>query len=56
LHKDGKVSVAEGISEYIYPENIYSKKFWPAIRMRLRFAKKKPHWVQRFKMFYEWTW
>ncbi len=56
MHKDGKVSVAEGISEYIYPENIYSKKFWPAVKMRLRFMNKKPHWVQRFKMFYEWTW
>ena len=56
MHKDGKVLVAEGISEYIYPENIYSKKFWPAVKMRLRFADQKPHWVQRFKMFYEWTW
>lgn len=56
LHKDGKVSVTEGISEFIYPENIYTRKFWPAIKMRLRFANKKPHWVQRFKMFYEWTW
>ncbi|XWN38307.1 MAG: hypothetical protein ROO71_05070 [Balneola sp.] len=56
MHKDGKVSAAEGISEYIYPENIYSRKFWPAVKMRLRFASKKPHWVQKFKMFYEWTW
>ncbi|MEQ9091380.1 MAG: hypothetical protein RIE52_09835 [Balneola sp.] len=56
MHKDGEVSIAEGISEYIYPENIYSRKFWPAVKMRLRFASKKPHWVQKFKMFYEWTW
>lgn len=56
MNRNGKISVSDGISEYIYPENIYAKKFWPAVRMRLRFDRKKPHWVQKFKMFYEWTW
>lgn len=56
MKREDKVSVAEGFSEYIYPENIYNKLFWPAIKMRLRFSNQKPHWVQNFKMFYEWTW
>jgi hypothetical protein len=56
MNKDNNVSITEGISEYISPSNIYKKKFWPAVKMRLRFANQKPHWVQKFKLFYEWTW
>lgn len=47
---------ATGISEYIKPERIYAKQFWPLVRMRLRFTSKKVHWVQNSKMFYQWTW
>jgi len=56
MNRGAELAVAEGITEFIYPNNIYKKLFWPAVRMRLRFATKKPHWVQKFKMFYEWTW
>ncbi len=45
-----------GFSEYIKPSRIYYKIFWPAVNMRLRFKKKKAHWVQNFKSLYEWTW
>jgi carotenoid 1,2-hydratase len=50
------VDVSNGFSEYIYPQNIYRRLFWPAVKMRLRFNDQKPHWVQKFKSFYEWTW
>lgn len=54
--REDEISTANGITEYIFPENIYKKRFWPAVRMRLRFVNEKPHWVQKFKRFYEWTW
>lgn len=56
LKRKDKLDVAEGITEYIYPENIYNKLFWPAVKMRLRFTSQKPHWVQKIKSLYEWTW
>tara|TARA_R110002124_G_scaffold48026_3_gene142168 strand:- start:2631 stop:3701 length:1071 start_codon:yes stop_codon:yes gene_type:complete len=56
MKRDDQVAITEGFSEYIYPENIYKKRFWPAVKMRLRFKNQKPHWVQKFKRFYEWTW
>ena len=56
MNRNNELTVAEGITEFIYPKNIYKKLYWPAVRMRLRFNQKKPHWVQKFKIFYEWTW
>ena len=56
LTLDDKLLTSNGISEYIKPNNIYSKKFWPLVKMRLRFNSKKPHWVQKSKNLYEWTW
>lgn len=53
---DGQTKASSGISEYIKPEKIYEEKYWWMVRMRLRFMSKKPHWVQRSKMLYEWTW
>lgn len=47
---------SEGFSEYIKPSRIYWKIFWPAVNMRLRFKRRKAHWVQNFKNLYEWTW
>lgn len=46
----------KGISEYIQPSRIYCRLFWPLIRMRIRQASGKPHWVQRSKRLYRWTW
>lgn len=46
----------QGITEYIYPGRIYSRIFWPLVKMRIRHAHKKPHWVQRSKQLYRWTW
>ena len=47
---------ARGITEYIRPDRIYSRIFWPLVNMRIRRAHKKPHWVQRSSRLYRWTW
>lgn len=53
---NGSTLASTGISEYIKPAQIYEEKYWWMVQMRLRFLNNKPHWVQRSKMFYEWTW
>jgi len=45
-----------GITEYLYPSRIYSRLFWPFVDMRIRYMTEGPHWVQRSKMLYRWTW
>ncbi len=45
-----------GISEYINPSRIEEQKYWWMVRMRLRYLREKAHWVQKSKIFYEWTW
>lgn len=45
-----------GISEYLYPDRIYSRAFWPFVDMRIRYKSEKPHWVQRIQSLYRWTW
>ncbi len=45
-----------GISEFIKPARIHWRIFWPLVRMRLRYADKRPHWVQRFARLYRLTW
>lgn len=52
----GQVHAAQGISEYIYPENIYKKVYWPLVHMRLNYTKHKTHWVQKSPLMYPWTW
>ncbi|MCW9707409.1 hypothetical protein [Fodinibius salsisoli] len=47
---------AEGITEYIRPQRIHSRIFWPLVNMRIRQVHQKPHWVQRSKRLYQWTW
>lgn len=56
MNYNGKVHAAQGISEYIYPQNIYRKLFWPLVHMRLRYAYEKPNWVQKSRLMYPWTW
>jgi len=46
----------QGISEYIYPDRINARMFWPFVDMRIQYKTEKPHWVQRSKMLYRWTW
>lgn len=48
--------VQTGFSEYIHPSRIEEEKYWWMVRMRLRYLREKAHWVQKSKMFYEWTW
>ncbi|MFH5885015.1 hypothetical protein ACG2F4_11945 [Halalkalibaculum sp. DA3122] len=50
------MQVAEGISEYIRPDRIYWRTFWPLVNMRIRYSNESPHWVQRSKRLYRWTW
>ena len=52
----GLVESKSGITEYIYPSRIYSSIFWPFVDMRIRYAAENPHWVQRSKTLYRWTW
>lgn len=56
IRYNGQVYAAQGISEYIYPDNIYNKAFWPLVHMRLRYMEQKPHWVQKSPLMYPWTW
>ena len=46
---------ATGICEYIRPGRIYSRTFWPLVKMRIRYPG-KPHWVQKSQRLYRWTW
>lgn len=56
VNYNGQVYAAQGISEYIYPENIYNRLYWPLVHMRLRYVHGKPHWVQKSRLMYPWTW
>jgi carotenoid 1,2-hydratase len=52
---NGNLMKAEGISEYIKPDRIYSKLFWPLVDMRIKYPG-KAHWVQKSTKLYRWTW
>jgi carotenoid 1,2-hydratase len=59
LVRDQQNNVLEqgrGITEFIRPDRIYNKLFWPLVDMRLRYSSEKPHWVQKSNTFYKWTW
>lgn len=47
---------ASGITEYLCPPRIYNRLYWPLTNMRIRYQKEKPHWVQKSKKMYRWTW
>ncbi|WP_421774814.1 hypothetical protein [Gracilimonas sp.] len=51
-----QVHAAHGFSEYIYPSNIYNRIFWPLVKMRLNDDQRQPHWVQKSRLMYPWTW
>jgi carotenoid 1,2-hydratase len=50
------VETTQGISEYIRPDRIYTRTFWPFVNMRIWYKPERPHWVQRSKRLYRWTW
>jgi carotenoid 1,2-hydratase len=52
---NGSLMKADGISEYIKPDRIYSKLFWPLVNMRIKYPG-KAHWVQKSSKLYRWTW
>jgi len=56
LNLNGEDEAGTGISEYLKPGRIKSKIFWPLIHMRIRYITEKPHWVQKSKKLYRWTW
>lgn len=51
-----QVEKIQGISEYIHPNRIYAKFFWPFVNMRIWYKGEGAHWVQRSKQLYRWTW
>lgn len=55
MEKDGQIYKTEGISEYIKPNRIYNKIFWPLVDMRINYPG-KAHWVQKSPKLYRWTW
>ncbi|MEL7834299.1 hypothetical protein [Fodinibius sp. Rm-B-1B1-1] len=56
ITENHRVEVAQGISEYICPDRIYAKLFWPFVNMRIWYKPEGSHWVQRSKQLYRWTW
>lgn len=58
LHQNGLNAEPKviGISEFIRPERIYSRLFWPLVRMRVHQQDRPPHWVSRSPFFTKWTW
>lgn len=55
FNRGEKIETARGISEYIRPERIYSRLFWPLVDMRISYPG-KDHWVQKSPFLYRWTW
>ncbi len=56
LSEKHRVESVKGISEYIRPDRIYSRIFWPFVNMRIWYKSEGAHWVQRSKKLYRWTW
>jgi carotenoid 1,2-hydratase len=56
INYNSQVYAAHGISEYILPKNIFKKRYWPLVHMRLRYMNSPPHWVQKSPILYPWTW
>jgi carotenoid 1,2-hydratase len=50
------VELSIGIGEYIKPSRIHWRVFWPLVNMRYRYTYEKPHWVQKTRQLYRWTW
>jgi carotenoid 1,2-hydratase len=55
IKKGNVIQEGRGISEYIRPDRIYNKLFWPLVNMRIRYPG-KPNWVQKSPRLYRWTW
>lgn len=55
MNLNGEMKEATGISEYIMPERIYQRVFWPLVNMRIAYPG-SDHWVQRSPILYRWTW
>lgn len=51
-----QIESADGIAEYIRPERIHWRLFWPLTGMRIRYSKEPAHWVQRSPRLYRLTW
>lgn len=55
LKDEEEIKTAEGISEYIFPQRITNRLFWPLVSMRISYPGEK-HWVQRNPALYRRTW
>ncbi len=56
VHPALEKQTATGIAEYIRPDRIHRRLFWPLVHMRLRYVDQKPHWVQKSPRLFRWTW
>jgi len=56
LETETDIEQASGFSEYIYPERIKKKIFWPLVDMRITYPEGDSHWVQRNPRLFRWTW
>lgn len=56
IPQENIVQSSRGISEYLNPPRIYKKRYWPLTNMRIHYKSEGPHWVQRSKVLYRWTW
>lgn len=56
METEGGLEQSPGFSEYIYPERIKKKIFWPLVDMRITYPGGRGHWVQRNPRLYRWTW
>ena len=55
-HPTLETQSASGIAEYIRPERIHRRIYWPLVHMRFRYVDQKPHWVQKSPRLFRWTW
>ncbi|MDZ7773707.1 MAG: hypothetical protein U5K31_13355 [Balneolaceae bacterium] len=56
LPGESAVQAQPGIAEYLRPERIHQRLFWPLVNMRIYYRAEGPHWVQRSPRLYRWTW
>lgn len=52
----GVMESVHGIAEYLNSGRIHRRVFRPLVDMRIHYRPEGPHWVQRSKTLYRWTW
>lgn len=52
----GAIESDSGFAEYLNPGRISRRVFRPLVDMRIHYRQEGPHWVQRSRTLYRWTW